>query len=300
MPQPLAQRLDADHEGLSEKTVALIGCGSLGSKIAAMLCRSGVRKFKLIDDDLLFPDNLVRHELDWRDIGAHKAAALAGRLSLIDAATEAQVIKQKLGGQESSGSLEAVIASFQPCDLVIDATANPAVFNLLAALPDKPLVWGEVFGGGFGGLVARYRPGTEPDPLLMRRAIENWFAEHSEGKPAPVTDYGINRDGIPLIADDADVSVIAAHAARLALDMLMRPESSHFPHSVYALGMGEGSVFSQPFHTLPIEVGPANPRMPKEVLSKEEAGKQLADIVSIFVNQNETNTPGRSDPSTAA
>jgi molybdopterin/thiamine biosynthesis adenylyltransferase len=300
MPQPAAQRLDETHGALAGKTVGLIGCGSLGSKIGASLCRSGVTQFKLIDDDILFPENLVRNELDWRDIGAHKASALAGRLSLINASVKATVMKQKLGGQESSGSIEAVIGSFQGCDLLIDATANPSVFNLLAALPDKPLVWGEVFGGGFGGLIARYRPGIEPDPLMMRRAIENWFAERSEGKPAPLVEYGANREGRPLIADDADVSVIAAHTARLALDLLMRPDASHYPNSVYAIGMGEGSVFTQPFHTYPIEVGSAISKPSKEILSKEEVAKEITTIVEIFVNQNETSNSSVSNRPPAA
>ncbi len=51
--------------------------------------------------------------------------------------------------------------------MVIDATAEPGVFNYLCAavaISKKPMVWAEVFGGGFGGLIARYRPGGEPDP----------------------------------------------------------------------------------------------------------------------------------------
>ncbi len=59
-------RLDLSHELLKEKQVALVGCGSLGSKLGAMLARSGVGRFVLVDDDILLPDNLVRNDLDWR------------------------------------------------------------------------------------------------------------------------------------------------------------------------------------------------------------------------------------------
>ena len=47
-----------------------------GSKVGTMLARSGVARFFLADDDILFPDNFVRNDLDWRDVGSHKANAL--------------------------------------------------------------------------------------------------------------------------------------------------------------------------------------------------------------------------------
>ncbi len=62
--QPEVQRLDASHEILKGKHVALIGCGSLGSKLGVMLARSGVGRFLLVDDDILLPDNFVRNDLD--------------------------------------------------------------------------------------------------------------------------------------------------------------------------------------------------------------------------------------------
>jgi sulfur-carrier protein adenylyltransferase/sulfurtransferase len=82
-PQPSVPRLDKDHEALAGRKVALVGCGSLGSKIAVMLARSGVGKFLLVDDDLFFPDNLVRHDLDWCDVGIHKADSVARRITLV-------------------------------------------------------------------------------------------------------------------------------------------------------------------------------------------------------------------------
>jgi hypothetical protein len=46
-------------------------------------------------------------------------------------------------------------------------------------LANGSTVWAEVFGGGIGGLIARFRPGLEPQPQYMQRAIENWFGEHN-------------------------------------------------------------------------------------------------------------------------
>jgi hypothetical protein len=299
--QEEAQRLDSAHEVMKTKSLALIGCGSLGSKVATMLARSGVGRFLLVDDDLLFPDNLVRHDLDWRDVGAHKAEALARRLQLVNPAVHTRVWRARLGGQESNESAEAVLKLIGASDLILDATANPDILNLVSAVAgttDKPVIWAEVFGGGIGGLIARCRPGIEPPPQYMRRAIENWFGERG---PAPVRStrsYATGGDGPPLIADDADVSIIAAHAARFAIDILVGREQSLFPHSVYAIGLGIGSVFNEPFDTSPIDVGPPPATAPAVELSPEETSAEIANIVNLYKDlANETN-PSSADHQT--
>src|SRR5207249_2421518 len=142
---------------------------------------------------------------------------------LANPAASCETRKQRLGGQESSGSIETLIEALADCDLLIDATAEPSVFNYLCAavaVAKKPLLWAEVFGGGFGGLIARHRPLLEPDPASMRRAIENWCSDQGKPMVRGVTDYG-GGAGAPAIADDADVTTIAAHAARLAIDTLL-------------------------------------------------------------------------------
>lgn len=283
--QSEAQRLDASHEVLKSKRVALIGCGSLGSKLGLMLARSGVGKFLLVDDDILFPDNFVRNDLDWRDIGTHKVAAVARRMQLVNPAVETQTWRVLIGGQESSASADSVLSTMGECDLIFDATANPDSLNLASAVASataKPVIWAEVFGGGIGGLIARCRPGVEPPPQYMRRAIENWFADHGSAPVRSTRSYATGGDGAPLIADDADVSVIAAHAARFGIDLLIGREPSLFPNSVYVIGLGPGSVFTQPFETFPIEVGAPLAAKLKEELSPEANAEEIAKVVELI------------------
>jgi molybdopterin/thiamine biosynthesis adenylyltransferase len=282
-PLPFMPRLDKDHEALGDRKVAIVGCGSLGSKIAVTLARSGVGEFLLVDDDLLLPDNLVRHDLDWRDVGIHKADSVARRVALVNAAATCSVRRMRLGGQESSGAIETLIKSLADSDLIIDATADASVFNYLCAavaISKKPMVWAEVFGGGFGGLIARYRPSSEPDPASMRRAIENWCADQGKVLPRPAHRYGGEPDA-PAIADDADVTVMAGHAARMAIDLLVPRDPSIFPHSVYMVGLAEGWVFGQPFDTRPIDVGSPLPE-PKTVEDAEEAETELEFVKKLF------------------
>ena len=67
-PEPAAARVDEAHSHLANRKVGIVGCGSLGSKLATILARAGVGRFLLVDDDIVFPDNFVRHDLDWRPV----------------------------------------------------------------------------------------------------------------------------------------------------------------------------------------------------------------------------------------
>ena len=166
--QPSAPRLDKDHEALRGRKVAIVGCGSLGSKIAVTLARSGVGGFLLVDDDLFLPDNLVRHDLDWRDVGIHKADSVARRIALVNPRASCSVRRMRLGGQESSGAIETLIQSLAESDLIIDATADASVFNYLCAavaISKKPMVWAEILAAfSAASLRATGRPGNRTRP----------------------------------------------------------------------------------------------------------------------------------------
>lgn len=62
---------------LSEKSVLLVGCGSVGGEIAYKLASSGIGNLFLVDPDIYSLDNLYRHVLDSWLIGAGKAFGLS-------------------------------------------------------------------------------------------------------------------------------------------------------------------------------------------------------------------------------
>lgn len=262
LPEGDDARSEPSRAALSTYTVGLVGCGSAGGKIAVSLARSGVGNFLLIDDDVMLPENLVRHELDWDAVGDHKAVGLKRRIEMVAPGAKCTVRRQQLAGQESSGSIDGVLTLLRTCDLVIDATANPRVFNLLGsvvAAAKKPIVWLEIFGGGFGGMIARSRPGLDPAPQIARARIEAVCAEKNVIAPRTIGGYGIDALSGPMIADDADVAVIAAHATRFAIDTLVSPDDSSFPVSAYLVGLKAEWLFVQPFHTFPIDLGQPEP-----------------------------------------
>lgn len=257
-------RSDPTRRSISNKTVGLVGCGSAGSKIAISLARAGVRDFVLIDDDVLLPENLVRHDLDWDGVASHKVDALARKLEAVAPGCKVVVRRHRLGGQEANGSVDGTLALLRNSNLIIDATADARVFNLLGGVvadSGPPLVWLEVYGGGIGGLVARSRPDMDPSPLTARARIDAWCADKDVIAPRPAAHYEVEADSGPIIADDADVAVIAAHAARFAIDILTEPKVSAFPISAYFIGLKAGWIFQQPFHSFPVDLGPPEPRV---------------------------------------
>jgi len=251
-------RLPECYAHLSEKRVGIVGCGSVGSKVAATLARSGVRNFILVDEDLFFGANLARNDLDARAIGQHKTNALAVRIKDIVGDADITCRRIALGGQESAGATEIVMEELGQANLLIDATADPRAFNLVSAVARRksiPLVWCGVFAGGIGGIVARARPGNEPVPNIARDQIHAWCdAQGVPWETEAEERYGVQwGDGPPLVADDADVSVISGHASRFCLDILGREESI-FPHSAYAIGLMAGWIFRAPYEACPIEL----------------------------------------------
>jgi hypothetical protein len=151
----LASRSASNREALSRNRVAVVGCGSIGSKIAASLARAGVRKFLFVDEDIFLTGNLVRNELDARAIGWHKVDALADKIDQIAANADIITRRVELGSQTSATAMDSALEMIGDCDLIVEATANPISFNLCAGASKrnrKPMIWAEVFAGGVGGI----------------------------------------------------------------------------------------------------------------------------------------------------
>lgn len=277
--QNAALRVGPDMEKFGQKKVGIVGAGSAGSKIAVSLARSGVKNFVLIDDDLFLPENLCRHVLDWRSVGEHKVSAVKDQICLISSDARVEAFRMKLQGQESTTWVDEALTSLAGCNLVIDATANHDTLNQLATVAEqkrRPLIWLSVNAGGTGGLVGRYRPGHDASPYRMREAYNAFTAQ----QPKVPTEEGTEpyADGVH-IATDADVSVIADHATRLALDVLAEREPSDFLHSIYLIGLRRWWIFRHAFDVIGV------PTPPAEEKTSVAAAPEVVKDSAVFLNQ---------------
>jgi len=251
-------RIPENLEGLSQKKVGIVGLGSVGSKICVSFARMGVREFYLVDEDIFLPENVCRHELDWTNVGEHKVDAIKEILLSIAPNMNIDTVKYHLTGQESNSSISTAMNALGKCDLIIDATADPNVFNLLAAVSknfSRPLLWAQVYPGGTGGMIARSRPGKDPDAFTVRAAYIGFCSQYPNYEMTEIINYeASDHDGKVFSASDADVSIIAGHAAHLAVDTILDYEPSNFPFSIYLIGLKKAWIFEEPFDIRPLDV----------------------------------------------
>lgn len=292
------ERLPTVFQNLQDKTVGIVGCGSVGSKVAVSLVRSGVNKLVLIDDDIFWSGNLVRNELDGSGIGYHKVDSLKERVEMINPSVEVEARKVAFGGQESSATTTSVYQTLSKCNAIIDATANEKTFNLCASISQRnkiPLIWCSVYAGGIGGIIARALPDIDPIPQLARRQIQNWYKEQKAewSFVGPEENYSVlTENEIPMVASDADVSVISSHATRFLIDSLINPGNSQFPYSAYIIGLSNEWLFDQPFDTRPITLKHAGQwGNIEEDINKDEIMKLLKAISKEPANDDQINSP---------
>ena len=287
-------RLGPEFTKLKTKKVGIVGVGSAGSKIAISLARTGVRDFLLVDHDVFLPENICRHELNWEEVGQHKVDGIAHQLKLITQKVNVTCCPSKLSGQESTANIDSILSQLGACDLIIDATADPLTFNQLSTVAyqqQTPMVWLEILEGGIGGFIARFRPNRDPDPKTMRGHLNRYLEEkYDTSEMRGTTDYtAVDSEGRIITASDADVTIIAANATKLALDILVEREPSEFPYSLYLIGLTGKQIFDQPLHTIPIDLKNAKLTITERELSEDEATENhnfVKQLISKEKNEN--------------
>lgn len=201
---------------LRNKRVTVVGCGAIGSFLAAALIRMGAGTgklglLKLIDPELLGPENLGRHVLGYPDLQRFKASALREELLR-------QFPHSKIDAYPCDvKSHQTVFAA----DFVVDATGEESVSEYLNHLRLKraslvPILHAWIRGNGEAVQAlwadthgfACYRCLLTPDPQVHRkerfRLLKEEPLRRSDGCRA-FTPYAVSA---PM------------HAAALAVDMV--------------------------------------------------------------------------------
>ncbi len=110
-----------------DSRIALLGVGALGSAIAEMLVRAGVRQIALVDGDLLQPGNVCRHTATLVEVGKAKVQVVAQRLRQISPSARVTEVLEDLRGTPQS-----IVQQFEEYDVVVDCTASDDALRLLA------------------------------------------------------------------------------------------------------------------------------------------------------------------------
>jgi len=197
---------------LTQQEILVIGTGALGSAVAELLVRAGVRRLVAIDGDALEAGNLVRHTLGLDAVGQPKAEAVAERLNR--ASPHASVVA--IPGRFPPAS-EADQALVRRCRVVLDCTGDDAVLHHLERFgwPGETLFASLSLSLGVRRLYC-FEASAEAFPLgTFRALIAPWLAEDIDAqgeRPLPRAGIGCWHPVFPARADD--VWLLAAVAVK--------------------------------------------------------------------------------------
>lgn len=206
---------------VSGRRVLIAGAGSVGSRIAEDLVRSGVGAFTVIDPDRVDAPNLARTIYSAADIGAPKPDALARRLRAIDPAAVVDRHVTPLGTTDLCQALAGV-------SLVIAATDDMTEQALLAHYAyaaGLPLV-----------ACALYKKAAAGEVVLSVPAAGTacWWCAVGAGTPSdsyrPDRDYGLHGRLAGESALGPSIHLVAGVAASAALGLLAGPRSQARRH----------------------------------------------------------------------
>src|SRR5437660_3127134 len=191
---------------LGDSSVAIIGCGALGTVIANNLCRAGIGSLVIADRDYIELNNLQRQILfDEEDIARRlpKAIAAAEKLHRVNSTTKIEALVEDV----NADGIESLV---QESDLVLDATDN---FETRYLLNDVCVKYGRPWI--YSGVIASYGvtmniiPGETP-------CLRCVFPEMPLPGTTPTCDTAGVLNGI--------VGVISGVASTEALKILLKSE----------------------------------------------------------------------------
>ena len=147
---------------LRNAAVGIIGAGGLGSNVALMLVRSGVRRLALIDYDHVDASNLNRQAFLPKDIGKSKVNALACHLQDLEPNLSLEIHELLVTGENAQQLL-------QNYPIVVEAVDNADTKAMLyeTFAPSKTLY---VTASGMGGF------GQHEAPMITRHIRHNVIA----------------------------------------------------------------------------------------------------------------------------
>ena len=249
------------HHRLRRLSVAVVGCGGLGSPIAEQLVRMGVAELTLIDHDVLDSDSNVRRVFGSTaaDLGAPipppKVDIMARHLEKLGLGVHIHPINGDVRKEE-------VFRALLDCDLVFNATdthGSRAVVNELASTYMLPVIdvgvrVGSKSNGNLSGLVAETRILTPTTPCLWCRGTISADVIRAENLPEherrQLAERGYVVQGIGDPAPSvAALTVLGSGLATCAMLALLSDEGEAAPSGYWVDGFLGDSLETQP--TLP-------------------------------------------------
>ncbi|QEE15275.1 ThiF family adenylyltransferase [Promethearchaeum syntrophicum] len=198
-------------DSIEEKSLLIIGLGSMGSTIALELAKSGFRKFSLVDPDILNPVNVCRHIGFLSDIGKHKVEIVREQIMQKNPYADVVPYPNDLFLNKNLPILAHLI---KESDIIIDTTAVESVgmlINKFALELNKVAIYCYCYRNAILGRIFKVIPKRTPCYSCVQQSLmkdEGYFS--SLGKNSSEDDdlngnvyfEGYSEPGIPGISID--------------------------------------------------------------------------------------------------
>jgi len=204
---------------IEQKSVLVVGCGSVGSFVASELVRAGVRNLCLVDPDTIEGSNLSRTIYLHRDLGRPKVHALRDHLLAIF--PDVAVTTHAATVQDLDEQFQRMC---QDTDIVVSAVDQPAAsgrVNRVAYSANKPAVFVGLYRGAKGGEVITTLPGKTACYHCSTGGVRKALDGSAEQVVRTQRDYGTNRL-VAEVALGSDIHFVCAAATKIVLSMLAR------------------------------------------------------------------------------
>jgi molybdopterin/thiamine biosynthesis adenylyltransferase len=212
--------------GLEQAKIALLGVGSLGSKVAIELAKAGCSKLVVVDSDSYDANNAVRHELAPIHAGARKAEAVGGAVEQMNPFCTAEPLSLDLGVGE--GPTIEFLRAIEGANLLIETTGARAVTRLCeryGRIAGVPLLSASLTRGSRGGDMVLLRDGSCFECFLHAQESGAIPKPEQGEERAPVVPVGCAHPAFSGAGfDAAELSSAVARTAVRATGLTAYPE----------------------------------------------------------------------------
>jgi integrative and conjugative element protein (TIGR02256 family) len=210
--------------GISDRRIAMLGVGALGSMMADLFAKAGVGTLRLFDQDILQVGNVSRHLCGIESFGEPKVEAV--KLKLIQHNPFSDVIPASVDLAES---YEVLSKALSDCDLAVCTTADEsleAAINEVAVTEVQTVYYARAMRGGTVGRIFRVIPGRDACRYCISSLIKNAQSHESgshEWIHVPELEGTLlsHECGNPVLAGSGiDLALISNLATRIILNDL--------------------------------------------------------------------------------
>ncbi len=121
--------------------IMIIGIGAIGSVLAEILVRGGIKDLYLLDNDIVEHGNICRSNYQFINVGKSKSIALSLSLVTISPYINVQQIKMNLYSEVNYHSKKEIYNFLNQADIIFDCTASNELLHCLSTLDlKKPII----------------------------------------------------------------------------------------------------------------------------------------------------------------